>query len=176
MRVSRWAVAMVLGGLLLLGGATRAETTVQLKGVHLCCPACVKGVATILGKIDGVKGKCDPKAKTVTITAPDHQTAQKAIDALAHGGFHGTTGIKGVDVKEDSGVKSGKVETLTLTGVHNCCGSCCRAIKAAVKKVDGVKADTAKPKMKTFTVTGNFDAAELVKALNDAGFHVKVKK
>ena len=39
-----------------------------------------------------------------------------------------------------------------------------------------MKGDTAKPKADTFDVTGDFDAAELVKALNAAGFHVKVKK
>jgi len=63
-----------------------------------------------------------------------------------------------------------------VTGVHNCCGNCCKAIKETVKKVEGVKSDTAKPKENTFEVTGDFDAAELVKALNAAGFHVKVKK
>jgi copper chaperone CopZ len=65
---------------------------------------------------------------------------------------------------------------LTLTGAHNCCAQCCKTIKATVKKVDGVKGDTAKPKESTFDVTGDFDAEELVKALHDAGFHVKVKK
>jgi hypothetical protein len=29
--------------------------------------------------------------------------------------------------------------------------------------------------MDTFDVTGDFDAAELIKALNAAGFHAKVK-
>ena len=48
--------------------------------------------------------------------------------------------------------------------------------KKAVKKVDGVTGDTAKPKTDSMTVTGNFDGAELVKALNAAGFHVKVKQ
>ena len=43
-------------------------------------------------------------------------------------------------------------------------------------KVNGVTGETAKPKMNTFDVTGDFDAAELVQALNAAGFHVKVSK
>jgi copper chaperone CopZ len=73
-------------------------------------------------------------------------------------------------------VTKGKVEKLTLTGVHNCCGRCTNQLKDALKKVDGVKADTAKAKNDTFEVTGNFDAEELVKALNAAGYHVKVKK
>ena len=43
-------------------------------------------------------------------------------------------------------------------------------------KVAGVTGNTAKPRMDTFEVTGDFDAEELVKALNAAGYHVKVKK
>jgi copper chaperone CopZ len=153
-----------------------AETKVELKGVHLCCPACVKAVAGIVKKVDGVKAACDMKNKSVKLTATDDEAAKKALEALAAGGFHGDTGNESLAIKEDSGAKKGKVDSLTLEGVHNCCNSCCRAIKATVKKVDGVTGDTAKPKGTSFTVTGNFDAAELVKALNDAGFHVKVKE
>lgn len=81
-----------------------------------------------------------------------------------------------IKVKDDSGATPGKVKTLTVTGVHNCCQQCCKLIKAAVKKVPGVTGDTAKPRENTFEVTGDFDAAELVKTLNEAGFHAKVKK
>ncbi len=165
-----------LTAVLSLAGLARAETQVELTGVHLCCPACVKSVADILKKVDDVKGKCDQKAGTITITAKDDQAAKKALQALADGGFHGETGNKDLAIKDDSGVEKGKVKKLTLTAAHNCCGACCRGIKAAVKKVDGVKADTAKPKESTFEVTGDFDAAELIKALNAAGYHVKVKK
>lgn len=167
--------ALVAVGSLVFAGAARAETKIELKNVHLCCPACVKAVGEVL-KGAGVKGACDQKAKTVTITAPDDATAQKALDALAAAGFHGDSGNKDVTIKDDSGAEKGKVKTLTLTGAHNCCGQCCKGIKEAVKKVSGVTADTAKPKADTFDVTGDFDAAELVKALNDAGYHVKVKK
>jgi copper chaperone CopZ len=172
------SIRMIAASLLVLFAfvaTAPAETKVELKGVHLCCPACTKAVGDILKKVDGVQGKCDKDAGTVTITAPDDKTAQKAVDALAAGGFHGDTGNADVKIKDDSGVKAGKVKTLTLTGVHNCCGACCKGIKAAVKKVDGVTGDTAKPKVDTFEVTGDFDAAELVKALNAAGYHVKVK-
>ena len=70
----------------------------------------------------------------------------------------------------------GKVQTLTVSGAHNCCGACCRGLKATGKKVTGVEGDTATPKATSFKVTGDFDAAELVQALNEAGFHVKVQK
>ena len=165
----------VAGALLLATSAARADTTVELKGTHLCCGACVKAVNDTLKGIDGVTGKCDAKAKTVTITAKDDATAQKAIDALAAAGFHGETNSDKVKVPEDSGVKAGKVKTLTLTNVHNCCGACTSAIKNTLKKVEGVKGDTVKAKADTFEVTGDFDAEAVVKALNAAGFHSKVK-
>jgi mercuric ion binding protein len=166
------SLALVLA----LGVTARAETKVEVKGTHLCCGNCVKAVGEILGKIDGVEGKCDKDAGTITITAKDDAAAKKAIEALAAGGFHGDTGNKDIAFKDDSGATKGKVKSVTVTGVHNCCGMCNTAIKAAVKKVDGVKDDTCKPKTDTFEVTGEFDAAELVKALNAAGYHVKVKK
>ena len=176
MHETRTMLFALIFGALPLAGTAQAETKVELKGVHLCCPACAKAVEGILASVEGVKGTPDMKKKTVTITAPDDQAAQKALDALAAGGFHGDTGNKDLTVKDDSGAPQGKVKSLTLTGVHNCCGACCKAIKTAVKKVNGVTDDTAKPKANTFTVSGDFDAAELVKALNGAGFHVKVKE
>jgi len=175
MQFSRWVALASSGSLLAWTGAIKAETKVELKNVHLCCGACVKAVGNILSGIDGVKGQCDRQNKTVTITAPDDKTAQKALDALAKAGFHGKTGNKELAIKEDSGAKKSKVQSVTVSGIHNCCPACCKAIKNVVKKVDGVTGDTAAPKKATFEVTGNFNAAELVKALNDAGFHVKVK-
>jgi copper chaperone CopZ len=176
MRMSRFLVAASVCGLMSLAAAARAETKVELKNVHLCCGQCVKIVGNVLKKVKGVKGACDKDARTITITADDDKVAQKAVDALAAAGFHGDTGSKEVAIKDDSGVTAGKVKTLTLTGIHNCCGACCKAIKETLKTVEGVKSDTAKPKATTFTVEGDFDAAAVVKALNDAGLHVKVKK
>jgi copper chaperone CopZ len=176
MRSFRWAWFSVLSLLLVSAAAVRAEVTVEVKNVHLCCPMCTKAVAGILKDIEGVKGKCDQKKKTVTLTAADEKAAQKALDALEAGGFYGETDNKDLKMKEDSGVSAGKVKKLTLTGAHNCCGQCCKGIKDTLKKVEGVTGDTAKPKADTFDVTGDFDAADVVKALNAAGFHVKVKK
>jgi copper chaperone CopZ len=178
MRLSKWLVLPGVCGLMVLCGTVLAlaEAKVELKGVHLCCGACVKGVATALKGVEGVSAKCDQDAGTVTITAKDDAAAQKALDALTDAGYHGETGNPAFTIKETAGVPKGKVKSLTLTGVHNCCRSCCKGIKDAVKTVAGVKADTAKPKDATFEVTGDFDAAEVVKALSAAGFHVKVKE
>jgi periplasmic mercuric ion binding protein len=170
-------LALAIGTLFLgLGHAVAAETKVELKGTHLCCPQCTRAVDDILKKVEGASGKCDQKNGSVTITAKDDATAQKALDALAAGGFHGTTDSKDLVIKDDSGASKGKVKTLSLEGVHDCCGQCNKAIVAAVGKVDGVTGNTAKAKNDTFDVTGDFDAIELVKALNAAGYHVKVKK
>lgn len=168
---------LAIGTLVLASGAApRAETKVELKGTHLCCGQCVKSVDAIIAKVDGVKATCDQKTGTITITAKDDEAAQKALDGLAAGGFHGTTDSKTLKIKDDSGVSKGKVKTLTLEGIHNCCGRCNTTITTAVGKVAGVTGNTAKPKADTFDVTGDFDAEELVKALNAAGYHVKVKK
>ena len=168
---------LAIGTLVLASSGTAwADTKVELKGTHLCCGQCVRAVDEILKKVDGVTGKCDQKGGTVTITAKDDATAQKALDALAAGGFHGTTDNKDLKIKDDSGVTKGKVKTLTLEGVHDCCGACNKAIVGALGKVTGVTGNTAKVKNDTFDVTGEFEAEELVKALNNAGYHVKVKK
>jgi periplasmic mercuric ion binding protein len=159
----------------LLGAAALAETKVEVKNVHICCGQCEKVIGSTLKKVDGVTGACDKDDKTVTITAPDDATAQKAIEALAAAGYHGQLETKAVHFPRDSGATKGKVSTLTVSGIHNCCPACCKAIKAAVKKVAGVTGDTAKPKSKTFEVTGDYEPEDLVRAMHKAGFHIKVK-
>ena len=157
--------------------ALAGETQVELKSVHMCCGGCAKEVTAILKKVEGVTGvTCDQKANTAKFTAADAKAAQKALDALAAGGFHGDTGgSKDYAFKDDSGVKAGTVKSLTVTGFHNSCGGCVESFREAIKDVKGVAGDNARAKVTTAEVTGAFDAAELVKALNKAGFHVKVK-
>lgn len=175
MRLSRW-IGFVALAMSFSVGAVRAETKVEMKNVHLCCGACIAAVNRTLKTVEGVQGVSDQKAKTVTLTAADTATLQKAVDALVDAGFHGVVESKEITIKDDSGVEKGKVKSLTLTGVHNCCRQCNVAIKGALSKVEGVTGDTAKANAKEFEVTGDFDAQAAVKALFDAGFHVKVKK
>ena len=155
-----------------------AETAVELKHVHMCCEGCAKEVVAILGKVEGVTGaSADQESTSAKFTAKDAKTAQQALDALAAGGFHGNVGNnKDYTFKDDSGVKTGKVKSLTVSGFHNSCGGCVKSFREAIKDVPGEVGDNAKTKVTTATVTGDFDAAELVKALNKAGFHVKVKE
>ncbi|HEX3870362.1 MAG TPA: hypothetical protein VHV77_08000, partial [Pirellulales bacterium] len=113
--------------------------------------------------------------KTTTIVADNAMAAQKAISAIAAAGYHGKSNHDTLTMKEDSGAPSGNVTTLELTGIHNCCGACTKAAHKAVSEVEGYKSDNLVPKQSTFIVEGDFSAKDLVKALNDAGFHVKVK-
>ena len=172
----RFLMAMLASASCVLGltGMASPETKVELKGVHICCPQCEKAIGKTLTEA-GVTGTCSKETKTVSITAPDAAAAQKALDALAAVGLHGDTGSKDLAMKDDSGAKEGKVASLKITAIHNCCGACCKAIKEIVKKVDGVTEEDAKKGEGSFTVKGNFDAAALVKALNAAGFHCKAE-
>jgi periplasmic mercuric ion binding protein len=164
-----------LGALFMLSGAANAETKVTLSGVHLCCPACVSAVGKTLKDVAGVKGECSQTDKTITITADNNETAQKAIDALAAAGFHGKPDNDAVKFKPVD-APTGNVKKLEVSGVHNCCGQCTKAIKAAVGKVKGVTSDNVVAKNDSFVVEGDFSAAELVEALLKEGFHVAVKK
>ncbi len=175
MRLKLGLMLASAGALAVLGAAGLAESTVEVKGVHLCCGQCVKGVAAALKGIEGVKPACDQKAKTVTITATDEATAQKALDALSDAGYFGTLETKGFTLKSPSNVPAGKVKSLSLSNSHNCCGACAKALKKSVGSVAGVSGDTVQAKKADFDVTGDFEAAAVVKSLNDAGFQVQVK-
>lgn len=177
--ITKFAMLAAAVGVLVWTVPSRAaETKVELKNVHMCCEGCADEVAAILKKVEGVEGVAvDQKTTTARFTAADAKAAQKALDALAAGGFHGDTGgAKDYTFKDDSGVKAGKVKSLTVTGFHNSCPGCVKSFRAAIKDVPGVTGATLKAKVSSAEVTGDFDAAELVKALNEAGFHVKVKQ
>ena len=152
------------------------ETKIELRQVHMCCEGCAQEVESILTKVAGVKGvNVDQKTRTARFMVVDTKIAQAALDALASDGFHGESGSKDYVFKDDSGAKAGKVSSLTLTGFHNTCGGCVTAFREAIKGVPGITGDNLKAKVTTCEIRGNFDAAELVQALNKGGFHVKVK-
>src|SRR5262245_7227503 len=124
----------VTAAVLLLAGSTnavvRAEEKVEVKGVHLCCNACVNSVAGILKKVEGVSdAKCDRATKTVSFIATDVATANKAFESLAKGGFYGTAVIAGKERQLKFEAPKGKVNSVTVNDVHVCCNSCRKAIQ-----------------------------------------------
>ena len=146
------------------------EVKVTLSGLHICCSACVAAINTSVKGVSNAKVVVDKDGGRILIAGTDAAAAQAAVDALAAAGFAGKSDSKDVVMKDDSGVAEGKVTKLELNA-HNCCGKCAHDMDVVIKAIPGVKGTTIKPKIANFTVTGNFDAKAVIKALNDAGFH-----
>jgi mercuric ion binding protein len=149
---------------------------VELTGVHLCCQSCVNAADAALRSVEGVNSRCDMENATITVMASDATAAQKGLDALAFAGFYGNCDNYQLAIKAVSEIPAGKVKSLKVSGIHNCCGPCCEAIREAIATVEGVTGDRAKPREMSFEVTGDFNAADLVKALNSAGFSALFKQ
>lgn len=155
---------------------TNTDIKLVLKGVHLCCQGCVNGVSNALDDVEGIDFECSMENGTVSLAARNDIAAWKALAAIAAAGFYGDTGDKQWAMKAVSKVPQGKVERLSISGIHNCCQPCCDAIRNAIYSVGGVTGDTARPKATRFEITGAFDAVQLVAALNRAGFSAGVEK
>ncbi len=166
-------IALIAGVMVSFGAATfsMAESTVTVDKTHLCCPSCVKAANKAVESA-GAKADINQKADKITITAANEQEAQKAVDALVAAGFYGT--VSSGTIKDDAGAPSGKVTSLNVT-THNCCKKCTTAINKVIKSVPGARGE-AEPKKDTFAVTGDYNAEDLVKAFNNAGFAVKAEK
>lgn len=152
----------------------QAEVKVTISKTHLCCPACFKAVDETLKDMEGVQYETNKEEKTITIAANNEAGAQKAIDALAKAGFHGKTDVAPLKFGKVK-APEGNVRRLEVRGIHNCCGACTQAIKKAVGGVEGVQAETVKPREAAFVVEGDFKAAAIVEALLNAGFHCQVQ-
>lgn len=160
---------------LALGTSARAAE-VKLTDVHLCCNNCVKGVEKAVAKVSGATAQSDKDTGTVTLSASDKATVQKAVDALVAAGYFGKSSDASVKVSADSGAKDGKVQSLKVVGLHLCCPKCVSAAQKALATVPGVKANTAEKNAETFEVTGEFNAKDVFTALNKAGLAAKAGK
>jgi copper chaperone CopZ len=156
-----------------LATLAHAENTVKLSNVHLCCKGCITGVEKAVKKADGVTMTADPDDETVTLTSPDLAAAQKAVDAMVAAGFYAKSSEPAVQPHDISGAKDEKVTTLTVSGVHLCCGKCVKAVNAALGEVKGVTGNTAEKGVKSFEVKGDFNSKEVFASLEKAGFSGK---
>jgi hypothetical protein len=171
-RTTMFAAALAVS--VFASSAAFAETTVKLTDMHICCGGCTKAIMKVAEGLTAVKVTVDQDAEECTIVAADASAAQKAVDAIAAAGFHAKVTGDGVSMKS-ADAPAGKVQRLTVSNAHNCCGACTKAIQAVLKTVDGVQADTCKPRETEFVVEGNFDAKAVVAGLEKAGFHVTAK-
>ena len=170
LKLSAFASAFMLGCLV------QASETIKLESVHLCCNGCVKGVDKAVATVDGVTATSDKDAGTVTLTVPDKETGQKAVNALVAAGYFGTTSDAAIKVRGRTGAKGAKVEKITVTNVHLCCDKCVKAVAKALESVDGVKGNTAAKNAESFEVTGSFNDKEVFTALQKAGLTGKLAK
>lgn len=170
------AMKLQILSIIVLGFVTStafAEETVTLSGVHNCCKKCTEGLNKAVAKAPGVTAKIDKS--TVALTAGSAEDLQKAVDAIVAAGYTGTSDSDKVKVNAATAADE-KVTSLTVTGVHLCCGKCVTAADKAVKSVAGVKSDTAAKGAESFKVEGDFNAKEVMAALDKAGFTGKAEK
>jgi len=157
-----------------LAAFAQAESTVKLTGVHLCCNSCVKGADKAVTSVSGATSASDKDGGTVTITASDDATAQKAVDALVAAGYFGKSENPAIKVNAETGAKDAKVAAATLNDVHLCCPKCVKAVNGALGEVKGVASNNAEKGAKTFEVKGDFSPKEVVGSLQKAGLTGKV--
>src|ERR1700730_7585609 len=67
MRGLRVLLFASLTALLVPVQSARAETKIELKGVHLCCQACTAAVVLAVRDLDGVQVGCDRKNRRVPV-------------------------------------------------------------------------------------------------------------
>lgn len=163
------ALSLGLAAMLAMGAARAAE--VKITGVHICCGACVKAVNAALKDVAGVSKSAADDDGTVTFDAADDKAAAAGIAALAKAGFHGSakSGDKALEFPKVEIAAGAKADSVTVTGIHLCCGACYKATDEALKGIGTVTSDK---KAKTVTVSGKgIDVAAVIAALNKAGFH-----
>src|SRR5262245_35593117 len=149
---------------------------VKLTDVHICCPSCVKGVATATAPVTGLKAVASQDDSTISLSAPDTATLQKGVDALTAAGYFGKSSDPAIKVNAATGAKDQKVKELKIEDLHLCCNSCVKSVNRVLGGVSGVSTNNATKGAKVFTVTGDFNDKEVMNALQGAGLTGKVAK
>ena len=166
----------IVTALALVHSSLAEDVTVHISDVHLCCDSCVKGVSKAVAGIDGVKASADKETKIVEITGPDKATVQKAADALIKAGYFGVSSDPSIKIDATTGAKGEKVQTLKVEGVHLCCPKCVKAVNVILKDVPGVTTNNAVKNAPYFIVSGDFNDADVLAALQKGGLTGTVGK
>ena len=156
--------------------AQAADVSVKLTEVHLCCKSCVNIAQKTAEKVPGSTIVADQEEDTITVTAADTATVQKAVDALVAGGYFGKSSNPDIKVVSDTGAKGEMVTTLDVSNVHLCCPKCVKAVNEILSTVPGYTTNNAVKNAKTFTVTGNFKDSDVFAALQKGGLTGKAGK
>jgi copper chaperone CopZ len=86
------------------------------------------------------------------------------VSSLVKNGYFG-------EGAEAPAVADAKVKSVTISGLHLCCGKCVTAADTAIKSVSGVSKHNAEKGSTSVTVEGDFSTQALNNALHKAGFH-----
>lgn len=164
-------LAMMIVGLTALP-ATADEVTVE--NVHLCCGRCLKDAKDALTGVEGVsKIRVNKTEERILFEATGKDAAHAALKSLAKSGFYGKPSLDGPDFKVE---KDAKRDSVSITGLHLCCGGCINGAKDALAQVAGVEGTEVAAKQGKITLSGkDIQLAGVLKALHEAGFHGEVK-
>lgn len=166
-RTAVMSVAALALGATMTTSASAAEAT--LTGVHNCCNSCKKGIDAA---VTGVGGKAKIDKGSVTVTADDEAGVKKAVAALMAAGYFGD----GVPAAAAPAAPSdAKAKSVTVEGVHLCCGKCVDAFNKAVKTAAGATKTDAAKNAKSVVVEGDVSPKDVLDALHKAGFNASVK-
>ncbi len=146
----------------------KGPTSVVLSGAHICCSKCQKKMESSVERYDDIKLSFNKGDETVTLIGDSGQAVEDALFKIHEAGFYGSTDHARLKMKKLGGSKK-EVPEVDVTGIHNCCGKCDKALKKALKTVKGLEEHTLEKGKSSFKVTGKVTIADITKALGDVG-------
>jgi periplasmic mercuric ion binding protein len=155
-----------------LSYAAFAVTKVTLSDVHICCVTCQEAIEHAVLGVKGANVSVDRDTNRVAISASDDSVVQAALEAVANAGFYGKSDNGTIAIKTSA--VDGISSSAEFIGFHNCCGGCSASLEDTVKSIAGVQTVTVSNR--SCLVKGDFNVASVLKAINNAGFSVSVKK
>ncbi|MBL9153730.1 MAG: hypothetical protein JNK37_14650 [Verrucomicrobiales bacterium] len=151
------------------------ETTVVLAGAHLCCGGCRDGVMTAVAGIEGLT--VEIQSGNIHLKGGSGDLVKKGLDAIAGAGYYGVSDnekvkMDPIEAEDDEKAK----DSISVSGVHLCCGKCVRAIDDVVAAIQGAESHTAKVDATSFTIRGEgMKASAVLAALREEGLNGKVR-
>jgi len=115
--------------------------------------------------------------RNITLKGTSGELVKKGIDAIATAGYYGISDhdlVKFDDLKAAGEERPG--DSITVSGVHLCCGRCVTAIDDVVAAIEGAASHDAKTNAPSFTIKGeNLKPSAVLAALRAEGFNGTVK-
>ena len=118
-------------------------------------------------------GEVATRSELQRVTGLARSTVAPTVDALLAAGYFGA----GLPASAATGPapSDAKAKSVTVEGLHLCCGKCVDAFNKAVKAAPGVTKTDAAKDAKTVTVQGDVSPKAVIDALHKAGFNATAK-